>query len=151
MPRYQRGMKLFRVLILSACVALGAAKAHTQSTNLPGQGGFFAFGTIATTGQLGGTIGYAVPFASSGYFASPSNYTLDWSISGTAPSVCTMQGEGSSDNVHWYSVTGSLSCTTASMVHITTKPVAYFRLNVLTYTAGDGTTAVSVRYVRGGQ
>lgn len=80
----------------------------------------------------------------------PDTYTIDVSVTGTAPTACTFRVEGSSDNTVWYGldVTGPAtnSCTTSMMEHITSKPVLYLRLNVVSYTAGDGTTSAVFHY-----
>ena len=98
---------------------------------------------VTATGQVGPTISYAFDGAAS------SNFTVDWSVTGTAPSVCTLSVDGSSDKVTWYSLSGSLSCTSSNMVHINGKPTLYQRVSVTTYTAGDATTQVTVHYTRG--
>ena len=110
-----------------------------------GGGGSYTFGTIAGTGPLGQALSYLdMPSA-------PSAHTVEWSLTGTAPSACTLQLEGSIDGLHWYSLTGSLDCTTAQMYHVASKPVPFVRLNVLTYTSGGTTTAVTARYARSAQ
>ncbi len=110
-----------------------------------GGGGSYTFGAIASTGQLGHALSYLdMPSA-------PSSHTVEWSIGGTAPTACTLQLEGSIDGLHWYSLTGSLDCTTAQMYHVASKPVPFVRLNVLTYTSGGSTTVVTARYARSAQ
>ena len=79
-----------------------------------------------------------------------SNYTIDASVTGTAPSSCTFRVEGSSDNQTWFGLDttapATTSCATSYMEHITSKPVLYLRINVVSYTAGDGTTSVIFHY-----
>ena len=70
-------------------------------------------------------------------------------VVGTAPSACTYSIDGSLDAVNWVSLSGPLSCTTAGMQHIANKPVPYLRINVLSYTPGDGTTNVTFLYAQG--
>lgn len=139
-------MRLALRLLLMLLVGISV----TAQMPKPGVGGLFSFGTVTATGQLGSVIFVSdTDSAIRTSIGAPSNYTLAWSFTGTVPTACTLQGEGSLDNVNWYSLTGSQSCTSGNMVHIADKPVLYFRINVLTYTAGDGTTAVSVKYLRG--
>ena len=131
---------LLRIMIVLFTVAPDAFSQAVVSS-----AGLYNFGVVTTTGQLGSYLTY------SGVTAPPSNYTIDWSNPGTAPSACTFQVEGSSDGVHWYGLTGATNCTAPSMFHIISKPVELVRIDVLTYTAGDGTTAVNFNYTRGVQ
>lgn len=128
--------KFVALLILAASLSMSA-----QVT--AGAGGRVAYVPVTTTGQLGSYVGNI-----SGT-AAPSNYTLDWSSTGTTASACTFQGEGSSDAFHWYALTSPTDCSSASMVHIAYKPVIFFRINVLTYTQGDSSTKVSFNYTKG--
>lgn len=91
-----------------------------------------------TTGQLGNYLVF-----NGTQNVRPGNYTIDWSISGTAPSACTFRVEGSNDNVNWFGLDTSTSnsCTTSNMESIAYKPVLYLRINILTWTAGSGTIA----------
>jgi hypothetical protein len=122
-------------LALLLAMAVSAARATI---------GYVAFGVISTTGQLGAVIDNTNVTG-----AKPANYTVDWSDAGTAPSVCTLDVQGSLDGTHWFDLSGTQNCATANAVSVAYKPVVFVRVNVLTYTAGDGTTAVSVRYTRG--
>lgn len=79
----------------------------------------------------------------------PSAYTLDWADAGTAPASGTFQAEGSTDGVHWFALTAATDFTASGMLHIVNKPVLKMRINILTYTQGDGTTAVIFHYTRG--
>ncbi len=126
---------------------LGIVAALCLSTGSFGQadtsgGGAYSFGTISTTGPLGSSLNYL------GHPTAPSSHTVEWSLTGTAPTACTLELSGSIDGNHWYSLTGPLSCTAAAMYHVIGKPVSFVRLNVLTYTPGDATTAVTARYAR---
>lgn len=80
----------------------------------------------------------------------PSNYTIDVSVNGTAPTACTFRVEGSSDKQTWYGLDATSpatnSCTASYMEHIALKPVYYLRINIVSYTAGDGTTSVVFHY-----
>jgi hypothetical protein len=91
-----------------------------------------------------------IPLQFSNVAARPQNYTIDASVNGTAPTACTFRVEGSSDNSTWYGLDvtapATNSCTTAYMEHIVSKPVLYLRINLVTYTAGDGTTRVIFHY-----
>jgi hypothetical protein len=82
----------------------------------------------------------------------PGNYTIDVSVSGTAPATCTFRVEGSSDTVNWYGLDATApattSCTANFMESIAGRPVIYLRIN-LTYTQGDGTTKVQFHYTGG--
>jgi hypothetical protein len=84
----------------------------------------------------------------------PSNYTIDWSVSGTTPATCTFRVEGSSDAVNWYGLDvtspSTTSCTTANMESIAYRPVLFLRVNV-TYTQGDTTTKLVFHYTGGKQ
>ena len=128
--------------------ALFAVPASAQVA--PGSGGAYQYAPVTGTGQLGRWITYG------NTYVPPSSHTLDWSDAGTAPTACTFQVEGSSDGVHWYAISANaagtspvLSCTSGGMFHIAFKPVLLLRINILTYTAGDSTTAVSFNYTRG--
>jgi hypothetical protein len=110
--------------------------APTSSSSSPGQiGQYLVFN------------GLAVP--------RPASYTIDWSDNGTAPSVCTFRVEGSSDGTHWYGldVTSptTTSCTTSGMESIAYRPVLFLRINLVAYTQGDSTTAVTFSYTGGRQ
>lgn len=82
----------------------------------------------------------------------PGNYTIDWSVTGTAPATCTFRVEGSSDAALWYGLDvtspSTTSCTTANMESIANRPVLYLRV-FLTFTQGDATTKVIFHYTGG--
>lgn len=108
----------------------------------------YAWSSPTGTGQLGNYIifnGNTTP--------RPGNYSIDWSLSGTAPSACTFRVEGSFDGVNWYGLDttspATTSCTTSNMESIAYKPVNFLRINLVTYTAGDGTTQVIFHYTGG--
>jgi hypothetical protein len=104
----------------------------------------YAWTTPTTTGQLGNYILLNSGLPSK---TSPINdYSIDWSLSGTAPVACTFRVEGSFDNVNWFGLDttspASTSCTTSNMESIAFKPSFYLRINIVTWTTGDGTTKV---------
>jgi len=105
----------------------------------------YTFPTVASSGVIGNGLQFA------NVASRPSNYTIDASITGTVPSACTFRVEGSNDNITWYGLDQTApatnSCTVSYMEHISSKPVLYLRINVATYTAGDGTTKVVFHYV----
>ena len=108
----------------------------------------YAWPAASGTGQLGQTLTFNGTTA-----PRPGNYTIDASVSGTAPTACTFRVEGSFDGVTWYGLDqtapASTSCTTSFMEHIVSKPVLNLRINLVTYTAGDGTTQVVFHYTGG--
>lgn len=83
----------------------------------------------------------------------PANYTVDWSVSGTAPSACTFRVEGSTDATNWYGLDATApaatSCTSSNMESIAQRPVLYVRINLVTFTPGDSTTKVVFHYTGG--
>jgi hypothetical protein len=125
---------LFLSLMLSAGVG------YTQDT--PSQALLYAWSTPTTTGQLGNYL----KLVTNPTTPPPDNYSIDWSLSGTAPVACTFRVEGSFDNVNWFGLDttspSSTSCTASNMESIVYKPVNYLRINVVTWTNGDGTTKV---------
>ena len=86
---------------------------------------------------------------------SPTSFTIDEATTGTAPTTCTFEVESSPDGINWNSGSGSLSgvldCHTAGLVTTSfiSKPVRYVRINLLTFTGGDGTTKITFSYTRG--
>ena len=134
----QRLPRLLLPLFLFAALLAAPSSVHAQSP-----AGGYTPSVVTGTGQLGPVISY--------YYnqISPSNHTVDFAVTGTAPTACTLSLDGSSDQTHWYSLSGSQSCTSSNMFHVDGKPVLYLRINILTYTAGDGTTQVTVHYTRG--
>ena len=82
-------------------------------------------------------------------YAAPSTHTIACAVTGTPPSACTFQVEGSLDGINWFTLTAPQDGTTSSIFHIADKPVAFLRITVLTYTAADVTTTVNLSYTRG--
>jgi hypothetical protein len=97
-----------------------------------------------TAGQLGSYLVFSGTSA-----PRPANYTIDVTVTGTTPSVCTFRVEGSSDGTTWYGLDvtspSTTGCTTNYMESITSRPVVYLRIN-LTYTQGDATSKVVFHY-----
>lgn len=124
--------KSIMVLILCA-----AAFCHAQDL-APTSVLVYKWPQPSTTGQLGKYIIF-------NGVSAPGNYTIDWSISGGAPSACTFRVEGSNDAVNWFGLDttspATTSCTTSNLESIAYKPVLYLRINIVTWTAGSGTIA----------
>jgi hypothetical protein len=128
---------------LVAFVLLFGALCNAQ--DIPTQSLLYNWVTPTTTGQLGKYI-----ILVNNQVPSTSNYSLSWSLSGTAPAACTFRLEGSYDNVNWFGLDttspASTSCTTSNMESIAYKPVYYLRVNIVTWTNGDATTKVIFQY-----
>jgi len=128
--------KIFAVLML----AFGLIATTLQAQDKPSQALLYAWKTPTATGQLGNYLILSLDSSS----PSPNNYSIDWSLSGTAPSACTFRVEGSFDGVNWFGLDttapATTDCTTSNMESIVYKPVLFLRVNVVSWTAGDGTT-----------
>jgi hypothetical protein len=106
---------------------------------------------VADVGQLGDYLDLAA------YKDLPSTYTIDWTISGTAPAACTFRIEGSTIGTtgSWFGLDATapaadtVPCTSANMIHIANRPVRKLRVYIVSYTAGDGTTSVKFHYTAG--
>jgi hypothetical protein len=137
------GEKMKRILSALLFIASVAVAQTSIGSSLA-----FDWAKVAATGQLGSYLVF-----NNQSVARPGNYTIDWSLSGTAPSACTFRVEGSSDGVNWYGLDATspatTSCTASNMESIAYKPVRYLRINVVAYTAGDGTTAITFHYTGG--
>jgi hypothetical protein len=59
------------------------------------------------------------------------------------PSACAAKLEGSLDNVNWFDLSGSQTCTSSVMFHVDGKPITYARVNLSTWTGG---TAAVITY-----
>lgn len=136
-------MRILR-LIFATLLVTSAVAVHAQSVVSSAKTYDWAAATTGTAGQLGQYLvlnGLNSP--------RPANYTIDVTVSGTAPSVCTFRVEGSSDASAWYGVDVSSpstnSCTANFMEHIASRPVRFLRIN-LTYTQGDTTSKVVFHY-----
>lgn len=132
-----------RIFALLAVIALAAGIASAQTPVPPN----LAYTWTATTGTAG-QLGNYLTFTGSST-TRPSNYTIDVSVSGTAPAACTFRVEGSSDGSVWYGLDvtspSTTSCTSSYMESIISRPVLYLRV-YLTYTQGDATTVVKFHY-----
>jgi hypothetical protein len=100
----------------------------------------------STTGQLGNYVilnGLNAP--------RPGNYTVDWTLTGTAFATCTFNAQGSTDAVNWYFVDSGtpVSCAASGNEFVVTKPVLYLRINIVALTGGDGTSKLVFHYVGG--
>jgi hypothetical protein len=90
-----------------------------------------------------------------GQDGAPSSFTIDEATTGTAPTTCTFEVESSPDGITFNSGSGSLSgsldCHTVGLLTTSfiSKPVRYIRINLLTFTGGDGTTRITFSYTRG--
>jgi hypothetical protein len=130
-------MRKLAFLVFSLVCATAAAQVQAPNNLL------YTFPAVTAAVPL-------IPLQFSNVAARPQNYTIDASVNGTAPTACTFRVEGSSDNSTWYGLDvtspATNSCTTAYMEHIVSKPVLYLRINLVSYTAGDGTTRVIFHY-----
>lgn len=135
-----------RLLFLVVLAVLGAAPCGAQ-VEMPATQ-FYTWSPLAASGQVGS---YLV-LGSQGE-SRPSNYTIDWSVSGTTPVACTFRVEGSSDGVNWYGLDvtspSTTSCTSSGMESISSRPVFYLRINAVSYTKGDNTTSIVFHWTGG--
>lgn len=130
------------ILSLFFLISVGMAQA-TAPKSL-----FYTFPTVSAVGPLGNGLtldNQTIP--------RPSNYTIDVSVNGTAPTACTFRVEGSSDGTNWYGLDvtapATNSCTAGMMEHIANKPVLILRINIVAYTGTTGT--VVFHYTGAGQ
>ena len=116
-----------------------------NAQDLPSQALLYVWQTPTTTGQLGNYI-----ILIQNQQPAPGNYTVDWSLSGTAPAACTFRVEGSFDGVNWYGLDttspSSTTCLTSNMESFAYKPVYYLRINIVAWTNGDSTTVVKFHF-----
>jgi len=129
------------IALLAAVIPAAAQQAAPPTGNVDW--------TVAT--GTAGQVGQYVSFNNT-TFPRPTNYTIDVSVSGTAPATCTFRVEGSSDASVWFgldvSSPSTQSCTASFMESISSRPVRYLRINA-TYTQGDATTKVVFHYTAG--
>lgn len=71
-------------------------------------------------------------------------HTVQVTVTGS-PSACTVRLEGSLDNVNFFDLSGSQTCTSSTMFHVDGKPVSYVRANLLTLSGGTS-PSVAVAY-----
>lgn len=125
------------ILMLAAGVAHGQA---SVGANLQ-----YSWLTTATTvaGQLGQYV-----FLNGTTAPRPSQYSVDWNVTGTAPTACTYNLQGSSDQVNWYNLDGAqaIPCTVSGNNFVLSKPVLAIRIQLVTFTRGDATTVVKFFY-----
>jgi hypothetical protein len=130
-------MRKLAFLVFSLACATAAAQVQAPNNLL------YTFPAVTAAVPL-------IPLQFSNVAARPQNYTIDASVNGTAPTACTFRVEGSSDNSTWYGLDvtspATNSCTAGYMEHIVSKPVLFLRINIVSYTAGDGTTRVVFHY-----
>jgi hypothetical protein len=135
-----------RKFILLCSLLFSAAFAQAQTQALWG----YDWSRLSTTGQDG-------PYLNLFFEGNlpPVAYDISWTVSGTAPSVCTFRIEGSDDATNWTGLDAtapavdSETCTTSNIQFVVNKPTRYIRVNIVTYTAGDSTTSVIFHYTRG--
>lgn len=72
-------------------------------------------------------------------------HTLAAVIAGS-PATCTMRLEGSLDNVNFFDLSGSQTCTSTFMFHVVDRTVTFVRGRVLTLTGGS-TPTVTITYL----
>lgn len=93
------------------------------------------------------------PGPSASYSVLPANHSYTFTVvpSGTVSS-CTVNLEGSLDNVHWFALgiidatDAGWSSTAGEMVHVANKPVNYLRANVTAISGGGTVTAAVALY-----
>jgi len=134
----RRIRKLILLFFNLVCIGIAAGQVQIPSSLV------YAFPAVTGTGGI-----TTLQFSNAA--SRPAIYTVDASVFGTAPSACTFRVEGSNDNQVWYGLDQTApttnSCTANFMEHIANKPVLYLRVNIVAYTAGDGTTQVVFHYV----
>ncbi len=118
----------------------GASVAAQHEINIGGP--TYALGSVSGTGVMPGSLVFA------NGAPAPSNYTLNWTVDGAAPTACMLQGETSPDNQHWTAVTSAQPCTATGTVAVNGQPAQYFHIKITAYTAAAGTT-VKAFYTRG--
>ena len=127
---------------LLAGLSLGIVeRSHAQSKNR------YVLGQVTGAGMVvGNYISY------DGQASQPSNYSIEWSIQGTPPLVCTLQPQATSDPsspFFFFSNIPDQDCTKRGKIFFQGMPVVFFQVVSPLYTPGDGTTVVTVRYNRG--
>src|SRR6185312_7027494 len=73
-----------------------------------------------------------------------SKHTLQIVVTGS-PSGCTVNLDGSLDGAHWFDLSGGQTCTSSTMFHVVSKPVAYVRGD-LTALSGGSSPTVTISY-----
>jgi hypothetical protein len=138
----------FKISSLLATIALAFGMFVSgiyQAQDTPSQALLYAWQTPTTTGQLGKYI-----ILVQNQHPAANNYSIDWSLAGTAPVACTFRVEGSFDGVNWYGLDttspSTTSCTTSGMESIAYRPVYYLRINIVAWTNGDVTTVARFHF-----
>lgn len=132
-------------------VFLAAVPAFAQVAPTDGKSSYDWATAVSATGALGSYVDQTLlPQV-------PRAVSIDWTVSGTAPSACTFRVEGSADGTSWFGLDATspaadpVACTASNMVSIVDRPVRKIRVVIVTYTAGDGTTSVKFHYTAGGK
>lgn len=73
-----------------------------------------------------------------------SQHTIQIIVTG-GPSGCTVNLDGSLDGVNWFDLSGGQTCTSNTMFHVVSKPVAYVRGDLTALTGGTSPT-VTISY-----
>lgn len=142
----KRLLSLF--VLLAALPFLASAQNAVTVTGRPYNAGY----TWPAMNSAGVSSTYIYTLDGNG---APDSFTIDEVTSGTAPSTCVYEVESSPDGVNWNSgsgsLSGSLSCTSVGVATTSflSKPARYIRINVTTYSGGDGTTQLTFYYTRG--
>lgn len=133
---------IFVSLLFCACVV---NPVNLKAQDIPTTTLTYTWPTISQptpTGQLGK---YLV-LASTVLGPAINNYSIDWTVGGTAPSACTFRVEGSSDTVNWVGLDATApstnSCISSSGESVVYKPFPYVRVTLVSWTAGDNTSSV---------
>lgn len=59
------------------------------------------------------------------------------------PATCTLNVQGSLDNINWFDLSGNQTCTSSLMFHVVNKPVQYVRINLSALTGGTSPTVTT--------
>lgn len=154
--------RFLRFALTAATLMLSAAPTPAQApTKVAVQfGGTYAYPAAVTTADITRSFLGNTVIVVGGGESSASGHTVTWSNDGTAATACTYRFIGSDDQAHWHNLSDTLSCTaTGSQVlpagsvgdsfSLPYRPWPYVAVQILSYTAANGTTAVKFRYTRG--
>lgn len=127
-------------------------QASTVTVNYGGSAAGTVHPGVEYTFPAVNAVGPVVPLltfvsATSPIIFPPVTSTVDWFITGTAPTVCTAEVDGSSNGTTWYPIATGITCTAAGHI-VVTGPVLQMRVNVLTYTGASAT--VTFAFTSGG-
>jgi hypothetical protein len=70
------------------------------------------------------------------------DHTLQFNVG--SPATCSIQLEGSLDDVNWSNLSGAQSCMTSTMFHVDGKAASWVRANLTIY-SGGGSVAILYR------